>query len=170
MLRNPENGKVIAEAMDTGESIPDHIVNALIEKRLNETDCKLSGWVLEGFPTTKPQINLLKAMRIKPLLVFMFEQNEEECVRRLGNRGLDPETGLFYNVEVNPATDEAAGRLVSQDADSEPVVRKKFRAWRDDLPFVEEAFRKEAITMGADRSIEDIAEMMCEELENCMRA
>lgn len=39
--------------MDTGMQIPDEIVNGLIEKRLKQSDCKVNGWVLEGFPYTK---------------------------------------------------------------------------------------------------------------------
>ena len=51
--KDPENGKVITECIDTGEVIPDHIVNPLIEKRLKESDCRVNGWVLEGFGYTK---------------------------------------------------------------------------------------------------------------------
>jgi adenylate kinase len=31
---NPENGKIIAHCIDTGEDVPDHIVNPLVENRL----------------------------------------------------------------------------------------------------------------------------------------
>jgi len=31
---NPENGKIIAKALETGEPIPDQIINYLIEQRL----------------------------------------------------------------------------------------------------------------------------------------
>ena len=111
---NPETGKVIANCIDTGNEVPDHIVNALIEKRLKQSDCKVNGWVMEGFPYTKSQCNLLKAMRIKPSAVFMFEGTEDESVRRLGNRRVDPNTDVVYNLEVNPPGDEGtSGRLIS---------------------------------------------------------
>ena len=39
--------------------IPDYIINPLIEKRLKQSDCKVSGWVIDDFAYTKPQIKLL---------------------------------------------------------------------------------------------------------------
>lgn len=130
----------------------------------------MGGWVLDGFPNSQAQINLLKADRIKPLLVFILEQNEEESVRRLSNRQLDPETGNYYNVEVSPAPEELNSRLVQQDSDAEPIVRKKFKVWREFLPVIEECFRSEVVTMQSDRMIDEITEMMSDELENSMRA
>ena len=52
---------------------------------------------MEGFPENEAQINLLNAIRIKPTLVFLFEQTEEETKRRLTQRKVDPETGILYN-------------------------------------------------------------------------
>jgi adenylate kinase len=51
---NRELGKSISAALDAGEPVPDHIVNRIIENRLNETDCRVNGWILEGFPKSKP--------------------------------------------------------------------------------------------------------------------
>ena len=87
---NPENGKIIVDCTKKGDPIPDDIVNYLLEQRLRQSDCRINGWVLEGFPETNAQINLLKAMRIKPSLVVVMEQTEDESIRRLGNRRIDP--------------------------------------------------------------------------------
>lgn len=167
---NREFGKTIADCFDNGDPIPDHITNNLLQRRLMETDCKVNGWVLEGFPSAKAQINLLRAMKIKPLLVFVLEQNEEESVRRLSNKQLDPETGMYYNIEVTPAPEEINGRLKQQECDTEPIVRKKFKVWREFLPVIEEAFRSQVVTMQSDRMVDEITEMMSDEIENSMRA
>lgn len=91
---NPDNGKIISRCIDSGDSIPDEIINSLVEARLKQSDCKVNGWVMEGFPESEPQINLLKAMRIRPSAVFIYEQPEEESIRRLANRRMDPVTGI----------------------------------------------------------------------------
>ena len=45
----------------------------------------------------------------------MLEQNEDESVRRMSNKRLDPETGIEYNLEVNPPGDElVAQRLIEK--------------------------------------------------------
>ena len=47
---HPSDGLPRARAF---QDIPDNIVNQLIEKRLKQSDCRVNGWVLEGFPYTK---------------------------------------------------------------------------------------------------------------------
>ena len=71
-------------------------------ERLKQSDCKVNGWILEGFPKSKGQINALKSMRIKPSNILVLDQPEEESVRRLSNRKIDPLTGKVYNMESSP--------------------------------------------------------------------
>jgi hypothetical protein len=47
-----------------------------------------------------------------PTTVILLEQSVEECVRRLGNKRVDPLTGDLYNTEINPPKEEkVASRL-----------------------------------------------------------
>lgn len=78
----------------------------------------MNGWILDGFPQTEAQVNLLKSMRLKPSLVCIFEQQFDESVRRLSNRRLDPLTGELFNTEVNPPkSDSQAARLIQNKED-----------------------------------------------------
>jgi len=87
---------------------------------------------------------LLKALRIKPSAVFIFEINEEESKRRLNNRRIDPITGVHYNLEVNPPSDEQTStRMIEFKEDNEAVIEKKCGAWKNSLPLVEESFRSQ---------------------------
>lgn len=167
---NPEIGKIISQCIDTGEIVPDNIVNPLIEKRLKQSDCKVNGWVMEGFPYSRSQVNLLKAMKIKPSLVFIFEQNEEESVRRLSNKRIDPHTGTVYNLEVSPPSDEAtSNRLVEQAEDQEDIVRKLYKSWKSQIITIEENFRNQAVTIQSDRTIEEMTEHLTDELDSSNR-
>ena len=105
--RKPELAHVITKCMNDGKLVPESIVIPLIEQRLKESDCRVNGWVLDGFPQNEAQINLLKSLKITPSLVCMFEQPESETMRRLLNRRIDPETGIVYNMEVAPPSDES---------------------------------------------------------------
>lgn len=51
--KNPENGKVIQKCLDSGECVPDGVINGLIENRLKQSDCRVNGWVMDGFPETE---------------------------------------------------------------------------------------------------------------------
>jgi adenylate kinase len=102
----PELGKVISSCQEEGNQIPDHIICSLIEQRLKKPDCQVNGWVMEGFPETEAQCNLLKAMKITPSMVFIFEQYEEESIAKLSKRRVDPKTGLVYNLDLIRCTDQ----------------------------------------------------------------
>ena len=73
LTENPANAATIAKCIDSGDQVPDAIVNSLVENRLKQSDCKVNGWVMEGFPENETQINMLKQIRVKPSTVFLFE-------------------------------------------------------------------------------------------------
>lgn len=92
------DGQEIAEALDKGQPVSDLILNHIVEKRLKQSDVKVNGFVMEGFPNSKVHCNLLKQMKIRPSQVFIFDSSEDECIRRLANRRVDPETGMIYDM------------------------------------------------------------------------
>jgi len=100
--KNPAIKIKMQEALETGVGIPDEILLRLIDQRIRQSDCRLNGWVLDGFPETESQVNLLKSMRVKPSLVCIFEQGVEESVRKLAQRRVDPLTGELFNMEISP--------------------------------------------------------------------
>ncbi len=71
--RNPGIAIKVKESLEKGEPIPDEFILRLVDARLRQSDCRVNGWVLDGFPENDTQINLLRAMRIKPSLVVIFE-------------------------------------------------------------------------------------------------
>jgi adenylate kinase len=73
VARKPELAKVITAAMNDGKLVPESIIIPLVEQRLKQSDCRVNGWVLEGFPQNEAQINLLRSLKITPSLVCMFE-------------------------------------------------------------------------------------------------
>lgn len=129
--RSPDVGKVISQCLDTGEVVPDNIINPLIERRMKQSDCKVNGWIMEGFPYSRSQINLLKALKIKPSLVIIFNADEETCVRHRTNVRIDPQTGTEYNILDNPPSDEATNnRLIPLAQNNEDIIRKQCKAWK----------------------------------------
>ena len=48
--KNNDNSKEVASCIEAGDPAPDIIVNQIIEKRMRQSDCKVNGWILEGFP------------------------------------------------------------------------------------------------------------------------
>ena len=105
---NDQNAEAIQKAFDEGTPVSDQIINPLVEKRLRQNDCSINGWVLEGYPENRSQMNFLTTMiRKTPSQVFVLEQPEGESVSRIQSRRLDPETGHTYNLAVAGPSDPA---------------------------------------------------------------
>lgn len=167
MLDNKGNAGNLSKCIDNGEPINENILNNLVENRLKQSDCRVNGWVMEGFPETEGQMSLLKSMRIKPSVVFLFEQSEEESVRRLSNRRIDPETGVLYNLEINPPSDESiAARLIECQEDRYNVVKQKFTEWKKNVPKIEEAYKMYLSVVQSDKAMDQLTESLADIVQN----
>ena len=99
--KNPAVRIQVKEALEAGEDLPEEIVLRLVRERITKSDCRINGWVLDGFPQTETQVNMLKSIKIVPSLVCLFEQTEEESINRLSARRVDPQTGEYFNMDIN---------------------------------------------------------------------
>ena len=165
--KNPGIKLKIKEALEQGEQIPDEILLRLIDVRLRQSDCRVNGWVLDGFPQTEAQVNLLRSMRVKPSLVVLFEQSQDESIRRIGNRRLDPRTGELYNTEVDvPKSEDVVASLVKRPEDSEANVRKRYHSWNQNISLLEESFKNCLLATASDKTVEAVSEQIMEAVEN----
>ena len=48
--RTPGIKLKVRESLEKGEPIPDEIILRLVDARLRQSDCRVNGWVLDGFP------------------------------------------------------------------------------------------------------------------------
>ena len=56
-----ELGRGIKELLDAGSFVPDEMIIEMVSKRIDEDDCK-NGFILDGFPRTLPQAEVLEKM------------------------------------------------------------------------------------------------------------
>eukprot|EP00828_Plagiopyla_frontata_P023696 TRINITY_DN3029_c0_g1_i10.p1 TRINITY_DN3029_c0_g1~~TRINITY_DN3029_c0_g1_i10.p1 ORF type:complete len:1472 (-),score=263.93 TRINITY_DN3029_c0_g1_i10:1139-5554(-) len=62
--------------LQEGKEVPDEVCIALIRERIQMNDCYENGFVLDGYPETRPQAELLVNAGIKPDLVFRITLDE----------------------------------------------------------------------------------------------
>ena len=70
---------------------------------MNKTDCLVQGFVLDGFPKTMDQVDMIDKMKIHPSFVVVLELADEEVGNRLKGRKIDPVTGNIYDNDGNDA-------------------------------------------------------------------
>ena len=54
----------------------------LFAKRVEQFDCQANGWIVEGFPMTRPQSELLLKRSLHPNNVFFINIPTEEVYKR----------------------------------------------------------------------------------------
>jgi adenylate kinase len=160
-------GRIASQLITEGSLVPDEHLIALVEARLNATDCKVNGWVLEGFPKTEAQIRVLKDMKQPPSLVVVLHLPDEIVFERHEYKKIDPMTGMNYNLkEAAPEDAQVAARLVTRECDKHEIVKKRLKSWKDFLPKLEETYKAHRLTLTAEKPLPALVEAISEAIEN----
>lgn len=121
--------------MESGALVSDDIILGLMEERLAQPDCK-NGFLLDGFPRTIPQAEALKKTGIPIDFVLEISVPDDEIVRRISGRRVDPVSGRTYHIVYNPSKvegkDDVTGNpLIQRDDDKEDVVRHRLEVYHN---------------------------------------
>ncbi len=81
-----ELGQAIYPHIRANTLISDEIIYGIIRARLNRVDCKLHGFVLEGFPKTYEQLQLMQEMKLEPNFVIYLDCPSEKAKQRIFSR------------------------------------------------------------------------------------
>lgn len=91
--------------MDAGKLVPDDVINAMVEKRLQEPDCQ-KGYLLDGFPRTLVQAEAFEKIEQsiqKPVeAVIALEVGFDVLVERITGRRICPKCGAIYHIHNHP--------------------------------------------------------------------
>ena len=121
--------------MESGALVSDDIILGLMEERLAQPDCK-NGFLLDGFPRTIPQAEALKKTGIPIDFVLEISVPDDEIVRRISGRRVDPVSGRTYHIVYTPpkveGKDDVTGDpLIQRDDDKEDVVRHRLEVYHN---------------------------------------
>jgi len=131
-------GKEAASYMDTGALVHDDLVIRIIVDRVGKPDCA-NGFMLDGFPRTRPQAQALDAAMTKAGVkldaVVLIEVPDSLIVERITGRRNDPKTGKIYHVKFDPPP---AGLEVEQRKDDtvEAVTTRLSKYHSETAPIV----------------------------------
>lgn len=130
-------GLAAKKLMDAGDLVPDDMVFAVVQHRLQQQDCT-HGFIFDGFPRTVNQAEMLdKFLKMNNLAltaVISLEVKDEEIVKRQAGRLWAPKSGRTYHVVFNPPKvaghcDETGEKLVQREDDKENVVRNRLQVY-----------------------------------------
>ena len=103
---NTELGNLAKSYMDAGNLVPDDVIIAMVEKRLQEDDCQ-KGYLLDGFPRTLVQAEAFEKIENKigkPVeSVIALEVGFDTLVERITGRRICPKCGAIYHIHNKPS-------------------------------------------------------------------
>jgi adenylate kinase len=134
-----ELGRKAKEFMDAGDLVPDELICAVIEERLDSGEAD-DGFLLDGFPRTVGQAEMLERTLDKHgrklTAVLLIDVPDEEVIRRLSGRRTCVKNGHVYHVEFDPpknegVCDQDGSRLIQRDDDKPETIKKRLAVYHE---------------------------------------
>ena len=139
-------GMEAKQYMDKGLLVPDELTVKILLDRVAQDDCK-NGYVLDGFPRTIPQAEVLdKALTElgdKIDYAINVDVPDENIVRRMGGRRACLSCGATYHIEHVPPKkegicDTCGQELVLRDDDKPETVQNRLNVYHEQTqPLIE---------------------------------
>lgn len=176
-----ENGLIAKQFIDKGNLVPVELVGAIIKDRLSQDDCK-DGFILDGFPRSVEQADLLEVIR-KDLdgdngdnevdfRATYFDLPTDILIARIVNRRSCKNCGEIYNLKFKPpmnehVCDKCGGELIQRKDDNEETAKARFDTYyRETAPLIEYYKNKGVLsTIDANGSIEEVWERLLKVVE-----
>ena len=144
----------VEEFMKKGELVPDKVIMDLVLERLQQKDCK-QGFILDGFPRTIAQAEFLETKKIHIDAVISLEVDEEEVIKRLGGRMMDPKTGEIYNINTMKLPKGIKKESLTQRPDDKPeVIHNRLEVYNNQTAPVMKFYKKKNAVASVDANPE----------------
>lgn len=125
-------GEEARRFMDAGELVPDELLLQMVGDRLDQDDTKERGFVLDGFPRTVNQADLLDEL-LEPVagidVVLNLVVSTQLVMRRLASRRVCVDCGENYSVANPPRAnwicDVCGGEVVQREDDTEAAIKRR---------------------------------------------
>jgi adenylate kinase len=144
--RGTDIGKAFEKASARGELGPTHLVTPMMRDRLTAIRADGRSFVLDGFPRTMEQAEMLTGLGM-PDVVVNISVDTDEVVRRISGRLSCRCGAVYHKTDAQPnkpgVCDECGGALFTRPDDEESKVRVRMDEYaRETLPLLD-YYRKE---------------------------
>jgi adenylate kinase len=158
--------------MDAGDLVPDEVTIGMVRDRLAEDDAA-KGFLLDGFPRTVPQAQVLDAM-LQDMssgggsalnVVLELVVDDDEVVRRLSGRRTCRTCNRVWHVDFEPTVvegvcDRCGGELYQRDDDREETIRHRLEVYAEQTAPLIGYYAEAGILVGIDATgpVDDVTD------------
>ena len=127
-----ELGKEAQTYLELGQLVPDSVVIGIIKKYMVENNCE-NGFLLDGFPRSIPQAEVLETMGIHVDAVLNIEVPDQKIIERMSGRRVCS-CGSTYHIVYNPpkkegVCDRCGATLYVRADDAAETVEKRLETF-----------------------------------------
>ncbi len=170
-----ELGKEAKKYMDQGLLVPDELTVKILLDRVAKDDCK-NGYVLDGFPRTIPQAEVLDRalgeMNDAIDVAVNVDVPDESIIRRMSGRRACLSCGATYHIEHVPPKkegicDHCGQPLVLRDDDKPETVQNRLKVYHEQTQPLIDYYTGKGIlrTVDGTQSMNDVFAAIVEILE-----
>ena len=150
-------GVKVKAIIDSGSLVSDELTFELVKDRLAQDDCK-NGYILDGFPRTIPQAEMLDSL-VADLKVVNFQIADEIVIGRLSTRRVCKACGANYNIKTLPpkvegVCDKCGGELYQRDDDKQESILHHMDVYREQTEPLINYYKNKGKITDLDASIE----------------
>lgn len=151
-------GMEAKQYMDKGLLVPDELTVKILLDRVAQEDCR-NGYVLDGFPRTIPQAEVLDealaAQGERIDYAIDVDVPDENIVRRMGGRRACLSCGATYHIEHVPpkkegVCDVCGQPLVLRDDDKPETVQNRLNVYHEQTQPLIDFYRKKGVLKTVD--------------------
>ena len=155
-------GKEAKTYMDAGQLVPDELTVKILLDRVAKDDCK-NGYVLDGFPRTIPQAEVLDEALTKlgDKIDYAIDVDvpDENIVRRMGGRRACVTCGATYHIEHVPPKaegicDTCGSELILRDDDKPETVSNRLKVYHDQTQPLIDFYTKKGVLKSVDGTVD----------------
>ena len=166
-----ELGMEAKKYMDQGLLVPDELTVRILLDRVAQKDCE-NGYVLDGFPRTIPQAQVLDEAldKLGEKIDFAVDVDvpDENIVRRLSGRRACLKCGATYHIAHVPPKkegicDDCGSELVLRDDDKPETVQNRLKVYHDQTQPLIDFYKKKGVlrTVDGTRDMQDVFQVIC---------
>ncbi len=161
--KGTELGLEAKKYMDQGLLVPDELTVKILLDRVAQDDCK-NGYVLDGFPRTIPQAEVLdkaiSELGEKIDYAINVDVPDENIIRRMSGRRACLACGATFHIEHIPPKqegicDKCGKELVQRDDDKEETVKNRLDVYHKQTQPLIDFYTKQGVL----RTVDGTADM-----------
>jgi adenylate kinase len=175
MRNKTELGNTVKNVMNRGELVTDDLIIDLVKARFTDTSLIGKGIVLDGFPRTVAQADLLDSMlstmRLEITKVVLIDVELQSIVTRISGRRICKECEQVYHTTFMPSEkpdncDKCNGSLYQREDDTEEKVQFRYKVYKEQTAPLTSYYQDKLVTVNGEKKPDEIYEQILELCSN----